>query len=100
MAIGIILSVLSLGGLVLLLARAAVYALPAFAGVTAGLWAFNTGAGPIGALLVGAVAAAATLAMFRVAFRRARTQVVRALLAASFAIPAAYAGYHIVLSVS
>jgi hypothetical protein len=102
MAIGLILAVLSLGGLLLLLLlfHAAVYALPAFVGFTAGLWAFNTGAGPIGALVVGTVAAAATFATFRAVFGMTRRAEVRTLLAILFAAPAAYAGYHIVLALS
>mgnify|MGYP001401630710 FL=1 len=45
-----------------LLFTLAVFALPAFVGVTAGAWAHGTGAGIPGAILVGAVAAAITLA--------------------------------------
>jgi hypothetical protein len=54
MAVGIFLSVLGLGGLCFLLVRSAVYALPVFTGLAAGFWAFDTGAGPIGAIGVGA----------------------------------------------
>jgi hypothetical protein len=100
MAIGLILSVIGLGRLLLLLFQATVYALPAFVGFTAGLWAFNTGAGPIGALVVGTVAAAATFAAFLALLGITRRAEVRTLLAILFATPAAYAGYHVVLALA
>jgi hypothetical protein len=100
MAIGFILTVLGLGGLLLLLFHAAVCALPAFVGFTAGLWAFNAGAGPIGALIAGTVAAAAMFAAFRAVFGMTRRAEVRTLLAILFAAPAACAGYHVVLALA
>jgi hypothetical protein len=100
MAIGLVLSVVGLGGLLVLLLQATVFALPVFVGFTAGLWALNTGAGPIGALVVGAIAAAATLAAFRADFAMTRDATVRTLLAILFAAPAAYAGYHVVLALA
>ena len=95
MAVGVFLT--GLGGLFF---HATVYALPAFVGFTAGLWALNAGAGPIGALVAGAVAAAATFAAFRAVFGMTRRAEVRTLLAILFATPAAYAGYHVVLALA
>ena len=53
MAIGIVLSVFGLGFFCWLLFTLAVYALPFLAGLSAGLAAFHSGAGLIGALVVG-----------------------------------------------
>jgi hypothetical protein len=100
MALGIFLSVLGLGGLCFLLVRSTVYALPVFAGFAAGFWAFDTGAGPIGAIGVGAVIGGATFAIFHVAFGLARSAAARALVAFAFAAPAAYAGYHVVFGLA
>ena len=53
MLIGLVLGFLGLGFLCWLLFTLAVYALPFFAGMTAGLAAFHSGAGVIGAFIVG-----------------------------------------------
>jgi hypothetical protein len=78
----------------------AVYALPFFIGLTAGMAAFHSGAGVLGALTVGIVAGAVTLAIGQIAFAVVRPPVLRAVIAAAFAIPAAIAGYHAVLGLS
>jgi hypothetical protein len=97
---GIILSVVGLGGLCFLLFRCAAYALPTFVGFAAGFWAFDSGAGPIGAIAVGAIAGGAALGACRLVFGLARNEVLRALIALAFAAPAAYAGYHIVFGLA
>ena len=56
--VGIILSVFGIGFFCWLLFTLAVYALPFFAGLSAGLAAFHSGSGLIGALIVGASPAA------------------------------------------
>ncbi len=53
LVIGIVLSVFGLGFFCWLLFALAIYALPFLAGLTAGLAAFHSGAGVIGALIVG-----------------------------------------------
>ena len=73
----------------------AVYALPFFAGATAGLAAYHGGSGPIAAILVGAIAGSVVLAFGQIAFTRLRSPLIRAALALVFAIPAAVAGYHV-----
>jgi hypothetical protein len=73
--IGIILALVGLAYLCWLLFALAVHALPLFAGLTVGLAAYHGGSGPIGAIIVGAIA----------------------LL---FAVPAAVAGYHAALSLA
>ena len=58
--IGILLSIAAIGFLCWLLFTLAVFALPFFAGVTAGTWAYGTGAGWLGAIVVGFFAAGLT----------------------------------------
>jgi hypothetical protein len=100
MAVGLFLSLLGVGGLCFLLVRSTVYALPVFAGFAAGFWAFDTGAGPLGAIGFGAVIGGATFAIFQVTFGLARSGAARALVAFVFAAPAAYAGYHVVFGLA
>ena len=92
--IGLILSVFGVGYLCWLLFTLAVYALPFFAGMTAGLAAYDSGAGIIGALVVGFVAGAVTLVTGQAAFAAVKSPVPRAAIALFFAAPAAIAGYH------
>jgi hypothetical protein len=98
--IGIILCIFGLGFLCWLMFALAVYALPFFAGVTAGLAAFHSGSGAIGAILVGLVAGVVTLAIGQVAFARVRSPLLRATIALLFAAPAAVAGYHATLGLA
>ncbi len=58
--IGILASIAAIGALCWLLFTLAVFALPFFAGVSAGTWAYQTGAGWLGAIIVGLIAAALT----------------------------------------
>ena len=91
--IGLALSVVGLGFFCWLLFTLAVYALPFFAGLTAGLAAFHSGAGVTGALIVGVLAAGATLAIGQIAFATVRTPLVRVLIGLLYAVPACIAGY-------
>src|SRR5450432_3202686 len=92
--VGIILSVFGIGGFCWLLFTLAVYALPFFAGLTAGLAAFHSGAGVIGALIVGVLAGGVTLAIGQIAFATVRTPLIRVLIGLLYAVPAGIAGYH------
>jgi hypothetical protein len=92
--IGLVLSAAGVGFFCWLLLTLAVYALPFFADLTAGLAAFHSGSGVIGALAVGALAGGATLAIGQIAFATVRTPLIRATIALLFAVPAAIAGYH------
>jgi hypothetical protein len=74
--------------------------LPFFVAVSSGMAAFHSGAGIIGAPLVGIVAGGVTLAIGRTAFVIARFPILRAGIAAVFAVPAAIAGYHVVFAMS
>jgi hypothetical protein len=100
MALGLILSVFGLGSLWVLLFRAGTYAVPIFVGLTAGWYAFQAGAGPVGSLALGAVAGGAFLAACQAAFSLNCSSLFRALIAVVFAGPASYVGYHLVLAVA
>lgn len=78
----------------------AVYAVPAFAGLTAASFAYQTGAGALGAAVVGLTIAALTLGVFRLLFASTRSATLRRALALGFAGPAAFAGYHAALGVA
>jgi hypothetical protein len=100
LVIGLIFSIFGISLFCWLIFTLVVYALPFFIGLTAGMAAFHSGAGVLGALLVGIVAGAVTLAIGQIAFAMVRPAVLRAVVAAAFAIPAAIAGYHAVLGLS
>lgn len=100
MFLAVALIILGLGFICGLLLTLAIYALPFFASVTAGLWAYGTGAGVLGAFAVGLVAGVATLVGGQILFGAIRSTVVRLALAFAFAAPAAIAGYHAILGIS
>ena len=89
--IGVILSAVGIGLSCWLLFTLAVYAVPFAASLTAGLAAFHSGAGVIGALVVGIVAGTITLGAGQVAFAVARSPLIRTAVALLFATPAAVA---------
>ena len=92
--IGILLSMATIAFLCWLLFTLAVFALPLFAGITAGTWAYGTGAGWLGAILVGFAAAALTFGLGSFLLSAVRPIWVRLLIAAAFVVPAAAAGFH------
>ena len=94
LAIGIVLNLAGLGIFCWLLFSAAVYALPVFVGVTVGLFALHTGAGPVGGALLGIFAGGATFAIAQVAFTHMRSPTARIFIALLFAAPAAVVGYY------
>jgi hypothetical protein len=99
-AIGIILSFISLVFLCWLLFALAVQALPVFLAFAAGLAAYHSGSGEIGAFLVGLIAGAFTLAVGQIAVAAFRSPVIRTAIALVFAVPAAMAGYHAALGLA
>ena len=99
LALGLVLNTIGIGLFCWLIFTLAVYALPFFVAVNAGMLAFH-GAGVVGASIVGIAAGAVTLAVGQTAFSIARSLILRAAIAAVFAIPAAVAGYHVVLVMS
>jgi hypothetical protein len=98
--IGLILGVFGIGFFCWLLFTLTIYALPFFAGLTAGLAAFHGGAGVLGALVVGAAAGIATLIAGQLAFAATRSIIIRAAVALLFAVPASVAGYHATLGLA
>jgi hypothetical protein len=92
--VGIALSVVGIGFFCWLLFTLTVYALPFFAGMTAGFAAFRSGSGVIGALIVGVLIGGATLAIGQIVFATARTPLLRAVIGLLYAVPATIAGYH------
>lgn len=88
------LSVAGIGLICWLLFNLAIYALPFFAGVSAGMFAYHTGYGPIGTVLVGFAAGAVTLVLGQILFATIRSVALRAIVAVAYAAPAALAGYH------
>jgi hypothetical protein len=85
--IGIILGFVGLAYLCWLLFTLAVYALPLFAAVAAGLATYHSGSGPIGAIILGAIAGSITLVAGQIAFTTLRSPLTRAAIALLFALP-------------
>jgi hypothetical protein len=92
--LSIILSIAAIGFFCWLLFTLAVFALPFFAGLTAGGWAYHTGAGWLGAIVIGTVAAGLTLGIGQLLLGLVRPLWARLLIALTFVAPAAIAGYH------
>lgn len=92
--LAILASIAAIGLLCWLLFTLAAFALPAFVGVAAGAWAHGTGAGIPGAVLVGAVAAALTLAAGHLLITFVRPMWLKLIVAIAFVAPAAIAGFH------
>ncbi len=100
LALGLVLNTVGIGLFCWLILTLAVYALPFFVAVSAGMAALQSGAGILGAPLVGIVAGGMTLAIGQTAFAIARFPILRAAIAAAFAFPAAIAGYQVVFAMS
>lgn len=74
----------------------AVHALPFFLAVSAGMLAYQTGAGGPGAIIVAFVAGAVALVLGQTVFAAVRSPVLRGAIGVLYAAPAAFAGYHAV----
>lgn len=92
--IGILASIAAIGMLCWLLFTLAVFALPLFAGVTVGAWAYGTGAGWPGAIAVGFAAGLVTLGVGQLLLVFVKPLWLRLAIAIAFVAPAAIAGYH------
>ena len=82
--IGILLSFAGIGFLCWLVFTLSVHALPVFAGLTAGFAALHTGAGPVGTIAIGIIAAIGVLAIGHLLFALARSPLIRMLTALIF----------------
>ena len=92
--VGILLGIVGLGFLCWLLFTLAVYALPFFAAVSAGMFVHDSGTGPIGAIAAGGLVGILTLVAGQLIFASARSPLIRLGVALLFAVPAAFAGYN------
>jgi hypothetical protein len=72
------------------------YPLPLMLGFAAARFAYHTGSGLINASFIGVVVAAAAFGVFAVLFARLRSPILRLIVVAIFAAPAALAGYALV----
>eukprot|EP01037_Dinobryon_pediforme_P019091 gene19091-19449_t len=90
----ILIAITAIGLFCWLLFTLATFALPLFAGIAAGTWAYHTGSGWIGAILIGLIGAALTLGLGRFLLIVVRPIWARLLIALIFVAPAAIAGYH------
>ncbi len=90
----ILLSIAAIGVFCWLLFTLASFALPFFAGVAFGVWAYHTGASWLGATIIGLTAAALTLGVGQFLLIVVRPTWARLLIALIFVAPAAIAGYH------
>jgi hypothetical protein len=98
--IGVLFNIVGLGIFCWALFALATYALPFFIGMTVGIYSFQAGAGPFGAIVVGFVAAGFTFVIGRYAFSVARSPIVRLVIGLLFAIPATRAGYSVTLAIA
>jgi hypothetical protein len=100
LALGLLLNTAGIGLFCWLIFTLAVYASPFFVAINAGILAFHSGAGVLGALFVGVAAGGMTLAIGQIAFAMTQSLILRAVIAAVFALPATLAGYHVVLAMA
>jgi len=97
LALGLVLNTVGIGLFCWLIFTLAVFALPFFVAINAGIWAFHSGAGVLGTPLVAVAAGGMSLA---IALAMTRSPILRAIIAAVFALPATFAGYHVVLAMA
>lgn len=91
----IIFAVTALAALCWLLFHLAALALPVVAGISAAMLAYESGAGLLGAGIVGFLVSVVILSVGQVMFSHARSPVLRAITAALFAAPAAVVGFSV-----
>ncbi|PTW63162.1 hypothetical protein C8N35_1011213 [Breoghania corrubedonensis] len=94
MIIAILGSIAAIGAICWLLFTLATYALPALGGVEAGTWAYQTGAGLPGSVLVGLFGAALVFGIGQFLILFARPMWVKLVVALAFVAPAGIAGFH------
>jgi hypothetical protein len=99
MIIAILGSIAAIAVLCWLLFTLAIYALPGLGGVVAGMWAYQTGAGLPGSVLVGLFAAALVFGFAQFLILFARAMWLKLAVALAFVAPAAIAGFHATLGI-
>jgi hypothetical protein len=100
LALGLVLNTLGIGLFCWAIFALAVYALPFFVALSIGMTALQNGAGVIAALLIGLAGGALTLVIGQTAVAVTRSMTWRFAIATAFAVPAAVAGYHVVVALS
>ena len=100
LALGLLLNFAGIGLFCWLIFTLAAYALPFFVGLYVFMLALHGGAGVLGAPILGIAAGGITLAIGQIAFAMTRSVIVRAIIAALFAVPATLAGYQVVFAMS
>lgn len=96
---GILFSIAAICVLCWMLFNFAVYALPIFLGVNAGIWAYGTGAGWFGAIVTGLVGASLTLVAGQALLMLVRPVWARLLIALAFVAPAGMAGFYATIGI-
>lgn len=97
--LGIIVSIAAIGTMCWLLFNLAVFTLPFFIGLNAGIWAYGTGAGWLGGILIGLIAAGLTVAVGQGLLMLVRPIWGRLLIALTFVAPAGVAGFYAMLGI-
>jgi hypothetical protein len=100
LALGLLLNFAGIGLFCWLIFTLAAYALPFFVGLCVFMLALHSGAGVLGAPILGIAAGGMTLAIGQIAFAMTRSVIIRAIIAALFAVPATFAGYQVVFAMS
>jgi hypothetical protein len=100
LALGLVLNTVGIGLFCWLIFTLAVYALPFFVAINAGILAFHSDAAVLGTLLVAIAAGGMSLAIAQITFAMTRSLILRAINAAVFALPATFAGYHVVFALA
>jgi hypothetical protein len=100
LALGIVLNIVGLGFFCWVLFTLATHALAVFVGMTAGLYAHESGTAPLGAIALGIVTAAFVLVIGQTIFSCVRTPILRIAVTLMFAAPATLAGYHATFGLS
>ncbi len=100
MVLGVIFSLVGIGILIAIMFQMAIFALPLFIAVTAGRSAYETGTGVMGAIIIGLIAAIVAFGVAQLILATTSSTALRIIIAAAFAAPAAFAGYHVVLGLS
>lgn len=80
-----------------LLYKGALYAAPCLAGLCAGQWAYETGAGLAGAVVLALITAIMIFMIARIAYASAGSALVRWVLAACFVVPTLVVSYNIAI---
>ena len=98
--IGILLNIVGVGVLCWALFALAVYALPFFIALTIGMYAYQSGMGLLGTIVVGFGSGLLGLLAGRLVFAVVPSPAVRLCVALLFAVPASCAGYQLTLGLA